>query len=196
MINKRVTLLFVLLLTAATTDGMTAAGTKAPLTAGGFTLGTAINGYDFVSQDNFVKEVIITDIKGFRKGFVTYGVCDRQGEILRIKLKYKDKSYSFFEKLLEQYKKKFGLSPKYVGGSFGNVKAWKWAFTNKEGKRVTLILQHNLKNLDESIGNMMKLSLPDQLIAERKCSNKAGSQRDEEDADKHPKPDWNLFLPK
>lgn len=196
MLNKRITFFFVLLLTAATTDGMAATGTKAPLTAGGFTLGTVINGYDFVSQDNFVKEVIITDIKGFRKGFVTYGVCDRQGEILRIKLKYKDKSYSFFEKLLKEYKEKFGSDPKYVGGRFGNVKAWKWAFTNEEGKRVTLILQHNLKNMDESIGNMMKLSLPDQLIAERTCSNKASSQREEGEADKGPKPDWNLFLPK
>lgn len=195
MIHKTVILLYVLLLSIATTDAMAATGTKAPLSAGGFTLGTAISGYDFVSHDNFVKEVIITDIKGFRKGFVTYGVCDRQGEILRIKLKYKDKSYSLFEKLLKQYKKKFGSDPKYVGGRFGNVKAWKWAFTDKDGKRVTLILQHNLKNMDESIGNMMKLSLPDRLIAERKCSNKTSSQREEKDADKLPKPDWNLFLP-
>jgi hypothetical protein len=166
------------------------------LTAGGFTLGTAISGYDFVSHDNFVKEVIITDIKGFRKGFVTYGVCDRQGEILRIKLKYKDRSYLFFEKLLEQYKKKFGSDPKYVGGVYGNVKAWKWAFTDEEGKRVTLMLQHNLKNMDESIGNMMKLSLPDRLIAERKCFNKVSYQRQEGDANKLLKPDWDLFLPK
>ena len=196
MINKRFTLLFILLLTVATTDGMAATGTKAPLTAGGFTLGTAISGYDFISHDNFVKEVIITDIKGFRKGFVTYGVCDRQGEILRIKLKYKDRSYPFFEKLFKQYKQKFGSNPKYVGGVHGVVKAWKWAFTDEEGERVTLILQHNLKSMDASIGNTMKLSLPDRLIAERKCFNKASFQREEEDEDKSPKPDWNLFLPK
>ena len=196
MTHKTVTLLFVLLLTAATTDGMAATKIMTPLAAGGFTLGAAISDYDFISQDNFVKEVIISNIKGFRKGFVTYGLCDRQGEILRIKLKYEDRSYSFFEKLLKQYKKKFGSDPKYVGGRFGLVKAWKWVFTGEDEQRITLVLQHNLKNMDESVGNMMKLSMPDRLIAERKCFNKASSPQQGKDAEKLPDPDWDLFLPK
>jgi len=195
MTYKIATLLCALLITAATTDNISAAETKTPLSAGGFTLGTSIGGYDFIGHDNFIKEVIITDIKGFRKGFVTYGVCDRQGEILRIKLKYMDRDYSFFEKLLKQYKKKFGSSPKYVGDSFNHVKAWKWAFTNEEGERVTLVLQHNLTNEEESIGTMMKLNLPDRLIAERKCFNKISSQPQGKGPEKLSEPDWDLFLP-
>lgn len=192
---KTIVLLFVLLSTTATTDSIAATKTKAPMTAGGITLGTAIESYDFKSQDNFVKEVILTDIKGFRKGFITYGTCERQGEILRIKLKYEDRSYPFFEKLLKQYKKTFGSDPKYVGGRFGNVKTWKWTFTNQEGQRVTLVLQHNLKNSDESVGNMMKLSMPDRLLAERECFNKASPQQ-QADTNKNIQLDWNLFLPK
>ena len=185
-----------LLLAAMTVDDIAAAEAKAPLTAGGFTLGTAISGYNFTSQENFVQEVIITDIKGFRKGSVTYGVCDRQGEILRIKLKYHDKSSSFFKKLLKQYKQKFGSKPKYVGGRFGNIKSWRWSFTDEKGQRVKLVLQHNLKNLDESLGSTMKLSLPDQLIAERKCFNKISDQSQGGDTDTFSKADWDLFLPK
>lgn len=195
MMYKTIVLLFVLLSTTATTDSIAATKTKAPMTAGGITLGTAIESYDFKSQDNFVKEVLLTDIKGFRKGFITYGTCERQGEILRIKLKYEDRSYPFFEKLLKQYKKTFGSDPKYVGGRFGNVKTWKWTFTNQEGQRVTLVLQHNLKNSDESVGNMMKLSMPDRLLAERECFNKASPQQ-QADTNKNIQLDWNLFLPK
>ncbi len=196
MRHKISILLCGLLLTAMTIDNIAVAEEKTPLTAGGFTLGTAISGYKFTSQENFVKEVIITDIQGFRKGFVTYGVCDRQGEILRIKLKYHDKSSSFFEKLLKQYKQKFGSKPKYVGGRFGNIKSWRWSFTDEKGQRVKLVLQHNLKNMAESLGSTMKLSLPDQLIAERECFNKIGNQSQEGDTDTLSKADWNLFLPK
>jgi hypothetical protein len=196
MRQKTIILLCGLLLTAMTTDNIAAAGVKTPLTAGGFTLGTAISDYKFTSQENFIKEEIITDIQGFRKGFVTYGVCDRQGEILRIKLKYHDKSSSFFEKLLKQYKQKFGSKPKYVGGRFGNIKGWRWSFTDEKGQRVKLVLQHNLKNMDETIGSMMKLSLPDQLIAERKCFNKISDQSQGGDTDTFSKADWDLFLPK
>lgn len=195
MTHKIVTLFFALLLATTATNTMATTQNKAPVTAGGFTLGSAIDSYDFKSQDNFVKEVIVTDIKGFRKGFITYGTCDRKGEIVRIKLKYDDRSYPFFEKLLKQYKKTFGSDPKYVGGRFGNVKGWKWTFTDKNGQRVTLVLQHNLKNMDESVGNMMKLSMPGRLIAERECFNKASSQQ-HDDTNKTPALDWNQFLPK
>ena len=40
-----------------------------------------------------------------------------------------------------------------------------------------MLLQNNLKNPNEVIGNMVKLSLPDQIEAERKCFNKTCSMR-------------------
>lgn len=195
MRHKKVVLLWTFTLIALSTAVLAATGPQRPLSAGGFTLGTSIKDYSFISRDNFVKEVIVTDIKGFRKGFVMYGTCERPGEILRIRLKYTDKSYHFFEKLLEQYKNKFGSKPKFVGDSFGHVKAWKWIFTADDGKRVSLILQHNLKNADESIGNMLKLGLPDQLIAERECSNRIDSQTQKSISEELLTPEWDLLLP-
>lgn len=195
MIHKIVVLLWTFTLIALSNAGLANSEPQRPLSAGGFTLGTSINDYSFVSRDNFVKEVIVSDIKGFRKGFITYGTCERPGEILRIKLKYTDKSYPFFEKLLKQYKNKFGSKPKFDGDSFGHVKAWKWVFTDEDGKRVSLILQHNLKNADESIGNMLKLGLPDQLIAERECSNRVDSQTQEGLSEELLTPEWDVLLP-
>lgn len=168
---------------------------KVPKTAGGFTLGTSISDYEFISYDNFVKEVVVTDIKGFRKGSVTYGVCDKPGEIVRIKLKYHDKSYKFFKELLERYKKKLGKNPLYIGDSFGIVKSWKWEYKDKNGQRVTVVLQHNLKNIDETMGNMVKLTLPDQINAERECYNKLCKFRENDNSNAPGKIDWQLLLP-
>ena len=65
---------------------------KAPTEVGGFKLGSSIEEYDFISYRNFLKEVVIDQIPGFRKGTISYGVCDRPGEIVKIKLKYMDPS--------------------------------------------------------------------------------------------------------
>ena len=150
---------------------------EAPNEVAGFKLGSSIDEYDFISYRNFLKEVVIDKVPGFRKGTISYGVCDRPGEIIKIKLKYLDPSKSFFKKLMRQYKKKFGEPKKFTGDSFGIVKSWKWSFTDTSGRRVTMLLQHNLKNPNEVIGNMVKLYLPDQIEAERKCFNKTCSMR-------------------
>ncbi len=196
MIHKTLILLCTFLFTMTTTEGTAAEKPGGPMSAGGFTLGTSINDYSFISQKNFVEEVVISNIKGFRKGYVMYGTCDRPGEILRIRLKYTDESYSFFEKLLKRYKEKFGLRPKFVGDPFGKVKGWKWEFTLEDDRRVTLTLQHNLENDEESIGNTIKLGLPDQLIAERECSNKVSVKTDAGEPQEIIVPDWDLLLPK
>lgn len=197
MIYKSFILLSTFLITVILIEGQAVAvGSGSPLSAGGFSLGTSINDYSFTSQENFVEEVVIPDIKGFRKGFITYGTCYRPGEIVRIRLKYKDGSYDFFERLLKLYKNKFGSSPKFVGDPFGKVKAWKWEFTVEDGRRVTLTLQHNLENDEESIGNMIKLGLPDQLIAERECSNKVDSPAKEGSSEELIITDWELLIPK
>jgi hypothetical protein len=195
MTQKLFILFSILLLGLTTTEGRAAAEPQQPLSAGGFTLGTSIKDYDISGSESFIKEVVVEDIKGFRKGFITYGLCDRPEEIVRIKLKYRDQSTDFFEQLLKRYKKKFGSKPKYVGDSFGNIKAWKWAFTGKEGKRTTLVLQHNRKDKNETIGNVVKLNLPDQLNAERECLNNKESQPQGGDEDEATTPPWDLLIP-
>ncbi len=174
---KYLALPLVFLFLAAAGPVPVAAGDKVPMSVGGFTLGTSIDEYDFISYRNFLKQVIIDQIPGFRKGMIEYGVCDRPGEIVRIKLKYLDSSKEFYKKLLTRYKKRYGEPDEFAGDPFGIVKAWKWHFKTKEGHRITLTLQNNLKNPDETIGNMVKLAMPDQIEAERKCFNKTCSMR-------------------
>ena len=95
---------------------------------------------------------------------------------------------------MEKYRESFGENPEYTGDTFGNVKSWKWSFTNDQGQRVTLVLQHNLKDSDDSVGNMLKLSLPDLMDAERICFNKAHSQ-DSDSAAPESETDWAKLIP-
>lgn len=152
--------------------GVVTAGEKAPLEIGGFKLGTSIEEYDFISYRNFLKEVVVQNIDGFRKGTIYYGICDRPGELVKIKLKYLDSSEDFYKQLLKRYKKKFGEPDLYIGDSFGIVKAWRWTFIDKNNNKVMLLLQNNLKNPDESLGNLVKLEFPDRIEAERICFNR------------------------
>lgn len=171
-----------------------AAGNSVPSAAGGFTLGSNIDQYGVSRYDNYLKEVIITDMQGFRKGFITFGTCRRPGAILRIKLKYENDTYPFYEQLLERYREAFGRRPRFDGDQFGNVKAWKWEFSNDQGNRVTLVLQHNLEDDDESMGNMVKLSLPDLMNEERACFNEAHRSPANEAAGSA-EPDWSVLIP-
>lgn len=174
-----------------------ASSPTAPMTAGGFSLNTPIENYPVESHANYLNEVIVTNLDGFRKGFITYGTCRNPGEILRIKLKYKDRSFKFFKELLKRYKNEFGAKPKFSGDQFGNVKSWRWSFTDENGERVTLVLQHNLKDSDESIGNMLKLSLPDLMNEERLCFNERHQSKNSNTSSRSEsgKLDWQKLIP-
>jgi len=153
------------------------ASSQSPQEIGGFKLGTSVDDYEFISYQNFLKEVVVQNIDGFRKGTIYYGICERPGEIVKIKLKYLDSSESFYKKLLKRYKKKFGKPDAYLGDSFGIVKTWKWTFSDANNNKVLLRLQHNLKNPDESIGNTVKLEYPDRIESERVCFNNQCANR-------------------
>jgi hypothetical protein len=148
-----------------------AAAPSVPSSVGGFTLDRSIEEYPVGSPANYLSEVIVKDVPGFRKAYITYGTCNNPGKILRIKLKYEDKSFDLFKELLTRYREKFGAKPKFSGDQFGNVRAWNWSFKDEQGRRVKLQLQHNLRDDEESIGNQVKLSLPDLMDDERKCFN-------------------------
>lgn len=79
-----------------------------PKEVGGFVLGSNVTDYPDIEYSNFLKEVVIYDWHGFGKGVISYGICASPGEIVKIKLKYKDSSQKYFKKLLKKYKKKFG----------------------------------------------------------------------------------------
>jgi hypothetical protein len=157
---------------------LTAAAPSAPLSVGGFTLDRSIEDYPVEGYAYYLNEMIYTDLKGYRKAFITYGACRNKGKILRIKLKYEDRSFEFFQELLSRYRDKFGAKPRFSGDQFGNVRAWKWTFTDEQDRRINLELQHNLRDDEESIGNMVKLSLPDLMNDERRCFNELHDPED------------------
>ncbi len=195
MILRYITsLLFTILLLAA----VPSAAERVPHEIGGFRLGSSIDDYDYISYRNFLKQVVVDHIGGFRKGIIEYGVCANPGQIVKIKLKYLDSSEKFYRKLFKEYKRRFGEPDEFTGDTFGIVKSWKWRFRDKNGNRISLSLQHNLKNPDEATGNMVKLSLPDRIEAERKCFNKTcASRRDAPCATRAPSDvDWDALIPR
>ena len=191
-------LTFLLLLFFGLTPIMAAAKTV-PQGVGGFVLGSHMKDYPEVVENNFLKETVITDWYGFRKGVISVGVCKHTDVILKIQLKYEDSIKEFFKKLLEEYKRSFGSPDEWKGDSFGILHVWKWNFVDDENRRVTLLLQHNLKNTNETIGNQVKISFPDLLQEERDCFNQfceeQKSDQDKQRLQERKKPDWKYMIP-
>lgn len=142
---------------------------KVPHEIAGIVLGTSVDEYPEMTRTNFLKEVVVTDWHGFRKGVITYGTCRYVDRILKIDMKYKDKSKDFFHQLLKIFREKYGEPDAWTGDSFGMVHVWKWKFIDKEQNQVSLALQYNGKNSDETLGNMVKLSYPGKIEEERLC---------------------------
>ena len=173
---------------------------KAPLEVGGFVLGSDVGDYPDAMNTNFLKEMVITDWHGFRKGVISYGICKYPNKIVRIELKYEDQTKEYFLKLLEEYKKQFGAPDEWKGDSFGILHIWKWYFKDSSNQTVSLLLQHNLRNPNESIGNVVKLSYTDMIDEERKCFNQMCEQKksdkDRERLEQLKKPDWQFLIPR
>ena len=173
---------------------------NAPHEVGGIVLGSHIDSYPDIIKHNFMKEVVVIDRHGFRKGVISYGVCKYKEEILRIKLKYDDKSKSFYKTLLAKYKKKYGAPDSWQGDSFGLLHVWKWYFTDKNKDRVSLNLQFNTKDPDQTIGSVVKLSYPDRIDEERICfmqmCDQTYEQTDEKRKEELKKSDWSYLIPR
>ncbi|WP_163340289.1 hypothetical protein [Desulfopila sp. IMCC35008] len=176
------------------------ANDQVPHEVGGFSLGSDINEYPEVVASNFLQETVVTDRYGFRKGIISTGVCKYPDKILKMRLKYEDSDKKFFQKLLKEYKKKYGAPHEWKGDSFGIVHIWKWHFTDSENRKVSLSLQHNLKNINENIGNLVKLSYPELVEEERACFNQmCEEKKKDQDVKKREElkqPDWDYMIPK
>ncbi len=135
----------------------------------GIVLGTNVKDYPELTQNNYLEEVVVTDWHGFRKGTISYGTCKYVDQILKIDMKYQDKSKEFYQKLLKQFREEFEETGTWNGDSFGVMYLWKWQFTDKKGDRISLTLQYNGKNSDETIGNIVKISYPEKIEEERCC---------------------------
>jgi len=116
-----------------------------------------------------IEEVEIKPIKGIKSGLIAYVTCSAPGHIVRIKLKYKDSSKSFFESLLKRIKNKFGDPDEYRGDAFRILIAWKWSFVDKDGNRISMTLQHNSQDADEKRGNAVKLAMTNLIEEDQRC---------------------------
>ncbi len=149
---------------------------QTPTGVGGFVLNTDVKQYksELKAKTTLpirfmegISEVEIQPRPGFKSGYIAYGNCAAPGKVVRIKLKYKDSSKSYYEELLEAYRDKFG-KPKWLGDPFHVVSTWKWSF--KDGNnQVEIFLQHNLSDEDEKLGNSVKVTMLNMLIDELEC---------------------------
>jgi hypothetical protein len=172
---------------------------KTPISIAGIELGSDVKSYPNIVDSNFMKEVVVTDWHGFRKGVISYGICLYNDTILKIDMKYEDKSKTFYHKVLKKIKAESGDPDTWSGDSFGLTYIWKWHFTDKDNDRVTLKLQFNAKDSNETIGNMIKLSYPDKIADERRCFMEMCEVNKENfnanDLEKLKQSDWSHLIP-
>jgi len=170
-------LLFISILAYLGITGICLAG-EAPHQVGVFVLNRDIADFkDYVIMETAlpirymenIEEVEIKPIKGFKSGLIAYATCAAPGHIVRIKLKYRDSSKTFFENLLKGIKKKYGEPDDYRGDPFHILIAWKWSFIDKEGNRISLTLQHNSQDADEKRGNAIKLTMTNLIEEDQRC---------------------------
>ncbi len=191
-------------------SGTSFAGT--PHQLGPFILGHDIAEFaDFVQMDTSlpirhrenIREVEIRSIKGFKSGLIAYGTCTTpKNRVVRIKLKYRDGSKSFHEKLKKQIDSRFGKSYEYRGDPFHIVIAWKWSFMDKDNNKISLTLQYNARDEDEKMGNAIKLTMTSLLESDCECHWKKESLEQAGDSASESRElvleqtGWDLFVPR
>ena len=180
----------------------------APHKLAGFVLGGRINDFkDLVEMDTVLsirylesmKEVEAKEIKGFKTGLVTYGTCIEPSRIVRIEFKYADRSKRFFDALLVRYKANLGKPDEWRGDPFHIVIAWKWRFTDKDGNRISIILQHNTRDEEEKQGNAVKMTMWNLMLEEDRCFEQKHPETESPPNFTFQDPasvDWKLLIPR
>jgi hypothetical protein len=184
-------------------------GAQAPYEIAGFALGKNISDYQEkirmetmlpIRYADFLKEVEIRNIPGYKSGLITYGDCAVPGRILRIKLKYADSSREFYNNLLDRYRKRFGKPDRWRGDPFHVLVAWKWSFTDKEGNRISMVLQHNIEDTTRKLGNAVKLTMlnfeEEEIQCFEKKESKARVPEIKRDRKVKAEQNWDLFIPR
>mgnify|MGYP001828600317 FL=1 len=149
----------------------------------------------------YLQEVEIKPMTGFKSGLITYGNCAQPGRIVRIKLKYSDPSRPFYDALLARVKRRFGKPTVYEGDHFHVVIEWKWSFLDADGHRITMHLSHNSRDTEEKFGNALKLTLNSAIAEERQCANDKNAKTNQPKANRPPPlksmtvEDWKPLIP-
>jgi hypothetical protein len=179
---------------------------QAPHQVGGFRLGEDIVKYKErvkmktahpMMFQEYLQEVETASIEGFKSGRIAYGMCDQVGSIVQIKLKYADSSRAFYKKLLNRFKKQFGKPDKWKGDAFHVIISWKWSFVDQDKNRISLTLQHNIKDTKQKLGNTVKLAMTNLIEEERSCfmAKEAETAVKKRPSQAH-KLNWDLLIPR
>jgi hypothetical protein len=183
---------------------------KAPSKIAGLTLGEQIARFvDLVQMETsivlrdrqYLREVNIREIDGYKSGTVDFGNCSKPGQIVRIKLKYEYEDKNFYDELLKKFEKKFGEPDEWRGDPFHVIIAWKWSFRDENGNSISLILQHS-RDEEYKWGNSIKLTNTTLMEQERLCYEKRnqeeGVSEESKSASKRRKlseKDYQRFIP-
>lgn len=181
---------------------MAIAATGAPKTLAAYTLGQDVSAVaEYLDMDSaqtvwnqeWFKQVKVEELPGFHNGYLIYGNCNASGRILRIKLKYHDSSFAFFERLQKTLQDRYGRG-EWRGDPFGTLHSWKWGFTDEKGDSISLILQY-YSGTDTSYteGNSIRLANRSAMDREKTC----GEAREKSKGQRHytgkvPSFDWYL----
>ena len=183
----------------------TAFAGSAPTSIAGFALGNQLEEYESqvnydtlfpLRHSKFIHEIEVNVPQGFKNGLLWVGNCAQPGRIMRIRLKYADSSKKFYNALLKRFKQKYGDPDEWQGDPFHIVIAWKWAFTDSQGNRISLVLQHNTRDEEESIGNTVKMTMWNLIETERACyRKKLADESKGKTSTKKQKPAWDQLIP-
>ena len=183
---------------------------KAPRKIAGLTLGEQIGMFvDLVQMETsivlrdrqYLREVRTREIDGYESGTIDFGNCSKPGQIVRIKLKYDYEDKKFYDELLERFKKRYGEPDEWRGDPFHVIIAWKWSFRDKNGNKISLILQHS-RDEDYKWGNSVKLTNTSLMEQERLCYEKKNKEEEGKEETKSgskkrrlSEKDYQLFIP-
>lgn len=142
----------------------------------------------------YIQEVETVRIPGFDYGLIWVADCAEPGRILRIRMKYSDSSQSFYEKVLQRIKARFGDPEEWRGDPFHTVRAWKWSFVDEKGNAISMIFEHNDLKESEAMGNTLKLTLWNIIDKEKACYRAKNPAKKEQQIEGPP--EWNLLIPK
>lgn len=190
--SRMVDILRFLIISTFLLAGVQASAGRVPRQIAGIVLGGSIEKYkETVRIDTalpirhmeYLTEVEMKPQEGFRSGYITYANCENPGQIVKIRLKYAREEKEFYEELLKRYNKQLGESSMYRGDPFRVFVAWKWSFTDEEGARISITLQHNsMEDEDYPRGTTVKMALISAIERERLCFEKTRKEtgRDED----------------
>ncbi|MFZ0614732.1 MAG: hypothetical protein WAM73_20970 [Desulfobacterales bacterium] len=179
---------------------------ETPHALAGFVLGDEFSKYrDLVDlqtrmplrHSKSIDAVEVRSLPGYRYGLVWVGNCIIPNRIVSIRMKYADSSRKFYDDLLKRFKNRFGAPSDWRGDPFHIVISWKWSFVDDRQNRISMILEHNQKDEEETVGNTIKLTMWNLIDEERECKDKKNHEPAERPGQTtESPPDWELFIPR